>query len=90
MMLAELTICCKMSKVSLQMPRSKVVLASFVGSEEQAPTVEIYLDPLCPACGQVDRILNDTLEKMYEEGQIKIEIHPLNFFGWKIDGHLLE
>ncbi|AIZ15004.1 DsbA family protein [Bifidobacterium catenulatum] len=58
-------------------------LASFVGSEEQAPTVEIYLDPLCPACGQVDRILNDTLEKMYEEGQIKIEIHPLNFLDGK-------
>lgn len=48
-------------------------------NEKDIPTVEIYLDPLCPACTQVDRLLNATLEKMYNAGQIQMEIHPLDF-----------
>lgn len=49
------------------------------GSKKDIPTVEFYLDPLCPACAQLDRILSDDIEKMYTNGQIKVEIHPLIF-----------
>lgn len=49
------------------------------GSKKDIPTVEFYLDPLCPACAQIDRILSDDIEKMYANGQIKVEIHPLIF-----------
>lgn len=50
-----------------------------VGSKKDIPTVEFYLDPLCPACAQIDRILNDDIGKMYTSGQIKLEIHPVIF-----------
>lgn len=47
--------------------------------QKDIPTVEFYLDPLCPACAQIDRILNDDIGKMYTSGQIKLEIHPVIF-----------
>lgn len=50
-----------------------------VGSKKDIPTVEFYLDPLCPACAQIDRTLNDDIGKMYTSGQIKLEIHPVIF-----------
>lgn len=48
-------------------------------THNDVPTIEIYVDPLCPACGQVDRILNPTVQQLFEAGQINIEIHPVAF-----------
>lgn len=43
------------------------------------PTIENYVDPLCPACAQVDHALNSVFEELFNAGQINFEIHPLSF-----------
>lgn len=56
------------------------VLISVDGAaKKHVPTVEMYLDPLCPACAQVDRALNPTLEKLFSAGQINIDVHAVTF-----------
>lgn len=44
-----------------------------------APTVEIYMDPLCPGCGTLHRQIDDDLSKMVDAGQINLVYHFLNF-----------
>ena len=44
-----------------------------------APTVEVYMDFLCPGCGQFERTTGSTLNTMVQAGQLNLEIHPLAF-----------
>ncbi|WP_314687300.1 thioredoxin domain-containing protein [uncultured Bifidobacterium sp.] len=44
-----------------------------------APTVAIYMDPLCPGCGNFNRQADSTLISLLDAGQINIEIHPMAF-----------
>lgn len=44
-----------------------------------APTVAIYMDPLCPGCGQLNRDIDPTLIELMNAGQINLEIHPMSF-----------
>ncbi|WEV52991.1 thioredoxin domain-containing protein [Bifidobacterium sp. ESL0704] len=45
----------------------------------KAPTVEIYMDPLCPGCGSLHRQIDSDLTKMVDAGQINLVYHPMNF-----------
>lgn len=60
-------------------PRGGILLSVYGHTPKGIPTIEIYVDPLCPACGQVDRVLNPTMEKLFSAGQINIELHPIAF-----------
>jgi protein-disulfide isomerase len=44
-----------------------------------APTVAVYMDPLCPGCASVNRQLDPTLVKLMNAGQLNIDLHFLNF-----------
>ncbi|WP_353334643.1 DsbA family protein [Bifidobacterium psychraerophilum] len=56
------------------------VLISVDGAaKKRVPTIEMYLDPMCPACAQVDRALNTTLQKLFDAGQINVDIHAVTF-----------
>lgn len=44
-----------------------------------APTVEEYMDFICPGCGSANRALDATLIKMVDAGQINLEVHPEGF-----------
>ncbi|NMM98916.1 MULTISPECIES: thioredoxin domain-containing protein [Bifidobacterium] len=46
---------------------------------EGAPTVAIYMEPLCPGCASVNQNLDPTLKKMMNAGQITLDLHFLNF-----------
>ena len=48
-------------------------------SVEQAPTVEIYMDFMCPGCGALHRGLDSTLTAMVKAGQINLVIYPMSF-----------
>ncbi|MFT9281848.1 DsbA family protein [Bifidobacterium sp.] len=45
----------------------------------KVPTVEIYMDFLCPGCGSFYRSLDPTLTAMEQAGQINLEIYPNAF-----------
>lgn len=42
-----------------------------------APTIAIYMDPMCPGCGQMHRQIDATLKSMYEAGQVNLEYHVM-------------
>ena len=44
-----------------------------------APTVEVYMDFMCPGCGQFERTMGSTLSTMVNAGQLNLEIHPNAF-----------
>lgn len=44
-----------------------------------APTVEFYMEPICPGCGSVHRQLDESLVKMVKAGQINLDLHFLTF-----------
>jgi hypothetical protein len=41
------------------------------------PTVEVFLDPICPACGYFEQTYGEELKKLFEEGKINYIIRPL-------------
>lgn len=43
------------------------------------PTVAIYMDFLCPGCGNLNRTLDETLIEMMDAGQINLELHFMAF-----------
>ena len=43
------------------------------------PTVGIYMDFMCPGCGNFDQLNGDNLGKMVDAGQINVEYHFMNF-----------
>ncbi|WEV59080.1 thioredoxin domain-containing protein [Bifidobacterium sp. ESL0728] len=45
----------------------------------KVPTVEIYMDPLCPGCGSLHRQIDTDLDKLVDSGQINLVYHFMNF-----------
>ena len=46
---------------------------------EGVPTVEFYMDFICPGCGNMERSTGETTTKLVQAGQINLEVHPLSF-----------
>lgn len=46
---------------------------------EGAPTVDIYEDFQCPACGRFEQILGPTIGQMAADGEIQVRYHVMNF-----------
>lgn len=46
---------------------------------KNAPTVDIYMDPMCPGCGSLHRQIDDDLVKLVNAGQINLVYHLMNF-----------
>ncbi|QYN60450.1 thioredoxin domain-containing protein [Bifidobacterium asteroides] len=58
------------------------VSARGVGSKKKvadAPTLEIFMDPMCPWCGKVGRVIDPQLQRMISAGQINVTYNFLNF-----------
>jgi protein-disulfide isomerase len=43
------------------------------------PTVQTYMDFMCPACGMFERQMGPTWQKLVDAGQINLEMHPNAF-----------
>ena len=55
-------------------------------SVDGAPTVAIYMDFLCPGCGNLHRQLDADLQKMVDAGQINLDLHFMAFMDkWSTD-----
>lgn len=46
---------------------------------KDVPTVGIYMDFMCPGCGNFEQLNGTNLEKMVNAGQINVEYHFMNF-----------
>ncbi|WEV64085.1 thioredoxin domain-containing protein [Bifidobacterium sp. ESL0732] len=46
---------------------------------DKAPTLEIYMDPLCPGCGSLHRQIDTDLDKLVDSGQVNLVYHFMNF-----------
>ena len=58
------------------------VSANGIGSRKKvadAPTLEIFMDPMCPWCGKVGRVIDPQLQRMIGAGQINVTYNFLNF-----------
>ena len=58
------------------------VSAKGVGSKKKVagvPTLEIFMDPMCPWCGKVGRVIDLQLQRMISAGQINVTYNFLNF-----------
>lgn len=44
-----------------------------------APSVHVFVDPMCPWCGKVGRVIDPELEKMVKAGQVTVTYTFLNF-----------
>jgi len=53
---------------------------SILVGEARAPvTVEIYYDYMCPACSKFEEANGDELDRLLEEGVVRIELRPISF-----------
>ncbi|NUT51002.1 MAG: thioredoxin domain-containing protein [Saccharothrix sp.] len=50
-----------------------------VGDPSAPTTVEIYLDLMCPACGQFERTNGEELDRLVQAGSAKLELHLMSF-----------
>ena len=53
--------------------------AVLIGKPEAKVTVSVYLDFLCPSCGQFERANGSTLAEAIDAGTAKVEMHPMSF-----------
>ncbi|MGV9409779.1 DsbA family protein [Nocardia sp. NPDC003693] len=53
--------------------------AIVLGKSGVAKTVEIYEDPLCPACGQLERRYGQEIAQQVDEGKIAVRYRLVNF-----------
>lgn len=60
--------------VSLQPDGSQLL-----GLPTAAKTIDLYEDPLCPYCGQVEKIYGQQLAQYIDQGKIAVRYHLLNF-----------
>ncbi|WP_225725644.1 MULTISPECIES: thioredoxin domain-containing protein [unclassified Nocardia] len=50
-----------------------------LGKDGAAKTIDLYEDPLCPACGSLERIHGQEIAQQIDEGKLAVRYHLLNF-----------
>jgi len=50
-----------------------------VGSGEAAVTVEVFEDFQCPACAEFERVSGGVLDRLVDDGKVRIVYHPMAF-----------
>ena len=50
-----------------------------VGSKDAPVTIAIYLDYMCPACGQFEAAQGKDLDQMTADGEVRLELRPISF-----------
>jgi len=61
-------------------PKNLTPNGSIPVGEASAPvTVEIYYDYMCPACGEFEAANGDELDRLLEEGVVRIQLRPISF-----------
>lgn len=56
-----------------------------VGAPE-APTLTVYEDFRCPACGQFENAFRDTIQELTDDGQLRVEYHLVTIIDRSLGG----
>ena len=57
-----------------------------VGEPDAPVTVEIYYDYMCPACGAFEAANGDELDRLIEDGTVRVELRPISFLDEQSSG----
>jgi len=60
------------------------IVANVATAKSNAPTLDLYEDFQCPACGDLEKKIGATMTSMAKAGEIKLVVHILSF----LDGNL--
>ncbi|WP_327141603.1 DsbA family protein [Nocardia sp. NBC_01327] len=53
--------------------------AIVLGQSQVAKTIDVYEDPLCPACGQLEKTYGQEIAKQVDEGKLAVRYRLVNF-----------
>lgn len=57
-----------------------------IGEPDAPVTVEIYYDYMCPACGAFEAANGGELDRLLEDGSVRIELRPISFLDQQSSG----
>lgn len=57
-----------------------------VGESDAPVTLEIYYDYMCPACGAFEAANGEELDRLLDEGTVRIELRPISFLDEQSSG----
>jgi protein-disulfide isomerase len=57
-----------------------------VGASDAPVTLEIYFDYMCPACGAFEAANGAELDRLVEDGAVRIELRPISFLDEQSNG----
>jgi protein-disulfide isomerase len=60
--------------------------ALVAGSADAPVRLQIYLDYMCPYCGQFERANGAEIARLVNDGTVRLELHPLSFLDRMSDG----
>ncbi|MFI8266624.1 DsbA family protein [Streptomyces sp. NPDC085665] len=50
-----------------------------VGRADAPAVLTVYEDPRCPGCAHIERLLHDTINRLQDEGKLRVDYHLLSF-----------
>ncbi|WP_330178734.1 DsbA family protein [Nocardia sp. NBC_01503] len=57
--------------------------AIVLGKPDVAKTIDVYEDPLCPACGQLEKLYGQEIAQQVDEGKLAVRYRLVNFLDSK-------
>ena len=57
-----------------------------IGEPDAPVTVEIYYDYMCPACGAFEAANGGELDRLLEDGTVRVELRPISFLDEQSQG----
>lgn len=64
---------------AIQWTQDGIVKGELPAKWKDTPKVDVYMDPICPGCGSVDRLFNPYYRQYLKDGKIVLRIHPITF-----------
>lgn len=64
---------------AIQWTQDGIVKGDLPEKWKDTPKIDVYMDPICPGCGSVDRVFGPYYEQYLKNGEIVLRIHPITF-----------
>ncbi|MEU4422960.1 DsbA family protein [Actinoplanes sp. NPDC024001] len=72
---------------ALVAPKGATAGGALVVGQAAAPVkLEVYLDYMCPFCGRFEQANSDEIDKLIDDGTVRLELYPLAFLDRMSEG----